>query len=263
MQQCEIAHAACGAKRHAYSLKRVHTGKVMSMKLLLAEDEQALSNAIAKGLRKQGFAVDQAFDGQSALEMYEINSYDLLILDLNLPLLDGMDLLAQIRRGDGQIKVLVLSARSSVADRVKGLNAGANDYLVKPFDFEELIARINNLLRQSFVQMPSTLSIRNVSIDLLARTASVYGEPIALTNKEYGILEYLMRSAGRTVSQSELIQHVWESEADPFSNALKFQMHSLKKKLGDANIISTVRGQGYRIDADDAKSRSGCEADHA
>lgn len=217
------------------------------MKLLLLEDEQALSNALAKGLHKLGFAVDQAFDGETGLELYEVNEYDLMILDLNLPILDGMEVLSRIRHKDSRMKVLILSARSEVTDRVSGLDAGANDYLVKPFDFDELTARIHNLLRQSFTQAPSILSAGAVSLNILSKTVKMDGQTVVLTNKEYAILEYLMMNMGRVVGQSELIEHVWDSEADPFSNSLKFHMHSLKKKLGVDNVISTVRGQGYII----------------
>ncbi|MDO4453770.1 MAG: response regulator transcription factor [Eubacteriales bacterium] len=223
------------------------------MKLLLLEDEEILSNAISKGLHKLGFAVDQAFDGETGLELYEVNEYDLIILDLNLPVLDGMEVLAHIRRKDARTKVLILSARSEVSDRVCGLDAGANDYLVKPFDFDELIARIHNLLRQSFVQTPSRLSDGTVTIDILSKSVEVDGVPVTLTNKEYAILEYLMMNMGRVVSQSELIEHVWNSETDPFSNSLKFHMYSLKKKLGSEGLISTIRGQGYIVKGGETK----------
>lgn len=220
------------------------------MKLLLVEDEELLAGAIAKGLKKLGFAVDQAHDGEEALYSYEINSYDLIILDLNLPLIDGLEVLRRIRKSDLETKILILSARSHINDRVLGLNEGANDYLIKPFDFEELLARIHNLLRWTFSQTPATLSVGGLSLDVPAKTVTLNGAALALTNKEYGILEYLMMNRGRVIPQSELIEHVWDSEADPFSNALKFHLHSLKKKLSQADVICNVRGQGYTIKGD-------------
>lgn len=222
------------------------------MKILLVEDEELLSNVIAKGLKKLGFAVDRAYDGETALYLYEVNNYDLIILDLNLPIIDGMDVLGQIRQNDFKTKILILSARSEITDRVSGLNQGANDYLVKPFDFDELVARIHNLIRQTFIQTPSILSTGNLTMDLLAKTVAINNVFLSLTNKEYAILEYLMLHQGKVISQSKLIEHVWESEADPFSNSLKFHLHSLKKKLGQENIISNIRGQGYIIKGDSA-----------
>lgn len=217
------------------------------MKILLVEDEEILSKVVAKGLKQAGFAVDQAYDGEEALYCYGVNSYDLIILDLNLPLIDGIEVLHQIRKTDLETKILILSARSELNDRVSGLNEGANDYLVKPFDFEELTARINNLIRRAFVQAPSLLHAGQVTVDLLAKSVTVNKTPLPLTNKEYAILEYLILNQDKVISQSELIEHVWDSEANPFSNALKFHLHSLKKKLGDADLICNLRGQGYVI----------------
>lgn len=220
------------------------------MKILLAEDEELLSNAISKGLKKLGFAVDQAFDGEMALYSYEVNEYDLIILDLNLPITNGMEVLQRIRESDLEMKILILSARSGINDRVLGLNEGANDYLIKPFDFEELVARIHNLIRRAFSQTPAVFSVGRITIDVLSKTVTLDKAALPLTNKEYAIMEYLMLNQGRVIPQSELIEHIWNSEADPFSNALKFQLHSLKKKLGQSDIICNVRGQGYMIKGD-------------
>lgn len=222
------------------------------MKILLVEDEELLSRVITKGLKKLGFVVDQAYDGEAALYSYEVNTYDIIILDLSLPIIDGMDVLGQIRQNDHETKILILSARSEITDRVAGLNQGANDYLVKPFDFDELVARIHNLVRRTFTQAPAVLCVEAVTLDLLAKKAALNNEQLFLTNKEYSILEYLMLNKGKVISQSELIEHVWDSEADPFSNALKFHLHSLKTKLGQDNVILNVRGQGYIIKGDTA-----------
>lgn len=219
------------------------------MKILLVEDEKELSAVLAKGLQKLAYAVDTAGDGEEALSMLEINEYDLVVLDLNLPKIQGMEVLRRIR-GDRDVrspdcKVLILSARNQVQDKIEGLDLGANDYLEKPFDFGELSARIRNLLRWVHGQQPSILMLGTLSLDTAARCASVKGTKVGLTNKEYGILEYLASNRGRVVSAEELIEHVWDSQADPFSNSFKFHIFSLKKKLGIDGLIQNIRGQGY------------------
>ena len=219
------------------------------MKILLAEDEKSLSSAIAKGLRKMGYAVDQTYDGEESLEYLEINRYDLLILDLNMPKVDGITVLKTLRGTDTELKVLILSARSEIEDKVRGLDLGANDYLAKPFDFEELTARIRNLLRWSFTYKESILICGGLKLDMLGKTVSADSLPINLTNKEYSILEYLMFHKGKVISTEEIIEHVWDSEVDLFSNSFKYHMHSLKKKLsaGGKDCIKNIRGQGYVI----------------
>lgn len=220
------------------------------MKLLLIEDEELLSAAIAKGLRKHGYAVDCAYDGEEALAQYSVNDYDLLILDLNLPVLDGMEVLRRIREQDKTMRVLILSARSSVADKVAGLDGGCNDYLTKPFDFGELEARIRSLLRRQFSQTAVELSCGHIQLNMASKTVTVNETPLALTKKEYSILEYLMTHKGTVISPEQLIEHVWDSEADLFSNSFKFHIHSLKKKLEEAGAgghVVNVRGLGYRI----------------
>lgn len=226
------------------------------MKLLLIEDEKMLSDAIAKGLRKRGYAVDCAYDGEEALYLYSVNCYDLSILDLNLPKLDGLTVLERIRAANEYAKVLILSARDTVADKISGLDAGANDYLTKPFDFDELEARVRGLLRCCYAKRDTVQRRAGITFDTAKREVCANGTPIALTKKELSILEYLMQQDGRVVATEELIEHVWESETDPFSNSFKFHMHSLRKKLavalGDTELIKTVRGQGYCL-ADEAK----------
>ncbi|WP_313183624.1 response regulator transcription factor [Lacrimispora sp.] len=219
------------------------------MKILLAEDEKLLSSAIAKGLKKVGYAVDQTYDGEEALEYLEINKYDLLILDLNMPKVDGITVLRTLRGTDTELKVLILSARSEIEDKVMGLDCGANDYLSKPFDFEELTARIRNLLRWSFTYKESLLICGGLELDMLGKAVSVDSLPINLTNKEYSILEYLMFHIGKVISAEEIIEHVWDSEVDLFSHSFKYHMHSLKKKLsaGGGDCIKNIRGQGYVI----------------
>lgn len=221
------------------------------MKLLLTEDEELLSAAIAKGLRKRGYAVDCAFDGEEALELYSLNEYDLLILDLNLPVIDGLEVLRRIRMQDEDMRVLILSARSSVPDKIAGLDGGSNDYLTKPFDFAELEARIRALLRQKVQVRNVALSQGKLQVNTAVKQAYWDGMPLELTKKEYSVLEYLMIHSDRVISPVELIEHVWDSESDPFSNSFRFHISSLRKKLaaasGDEGLIITLRGQGYRI----------------
>lgn len=224
------------------------------MKLLLVEDEEELSAIVAKGLRKRGYAVDTAYDGEEALACYEINEYDLIILDLNLPKLDGLEVLQEIRAHDTAMKVLILSARSRIEDRVRGLDCGANDYLIKPFDFMELEARVRTLLRVSFLQTPSVLSCGSLELDTRTKTVTAGGTLISFTKKEYAILEYLFLHKSCVISAEQLIEHVWDSETDLFSNSLKYHIHAIKKKLGDgsacAALLRNIRGQGYILTED-------------
>lgn len=224
------------------------------MRILLVEDEKMLSGLIAKGLRNAGYAVDAAYDGEDALFEYEVNEYDLIILDLNLPRKDGLDVLREIRAKDSEMKVLILSARTKVSDRILGLDEGANDYLIKPFDFGELEARVRNLLRREFTQKPLDLRLGGLRVDTKAKRALFNGQEIALTRKEYGILEYLMLHRDQVISAEKLTEHVWNNEFDPFSNTFRYHIHSLKKKLNSASgldFIKTVRGQGYIIEGGD------------
>ncbi|ASA23731.1 response regulator transcription factor [Paenibacillus donghaensis] len=224
------------------------------MKLLLVEDEEELSAIISKGLRKSGYAIDHAYDGEEALYLYTVNEYDLIILDLNLPKLDGLEVLNTIRSKDNFVKVLILSARSDVEDRVTGLDLGANDYLIKPFDYKELEARIRMLLRMSFTQKSTVLACGELKLDTVSKTASYQKSLLSLTKKEFAILEYLFLHQDTVISSEQLIEHVWDSEADLFSNALKYHIHSLKKKINESGCqveyIKNIRGQGYILTED-------------
>lgn len=218
------------------------------MRILLVEDEKTLSDMIAKGLRNTGYAVDTVYDGEDALFQYEVNEYDLIILDLNLPKVDGLDVLRKIRETDSEIKILILSARTKIGDRILGLDEGANDYLIKPFDFGELAARIRGLLRRKFVQAPPILDLNDLRVDTKAKKVMIADTVIVLTRKEYGILEYLLLHKNSVISAEELTEHVWDSEFDPFSNTFRYHIHSLKKKLSmvsGTEYIKTVYGQGY------------------
>lgn len=218
------------------------------MRILIVEDEAELCAAIAEGLELDGYAVDRCFDGEQAYELLSVESYDLAVLDLNLPGMDGMEVLRRVRKANKELKVLILSARDRVGDKVAGLDGGANDYLVKPFAFEELEAHIRCLLRRSFVQEDTVLEWRGISLDTAKRCATAGGEQIPLTRKEFAILEYFMLRPGVVISQEELIEHIWNMYADSFSNSVRVHIASLRKKLKLAlgfDPIATRIGQGY------------------
>ena len=232
------------------------------MKLLLVEDEPMLSGVLQKGLKKCGYAVDPAMNGEQAMALYDVNAYDLIVLDLNLPILDGMAVLRHIRQEDLETKILILSARSDIGDRIAGLDTGANDFMVKPFDFQELEARIRSLLRRSFIQQDVILTCRGICLDTAQKTVSVNGTPVELTKKEYALLEYLMLHKNRVLSSEQLIEHIWESDVDLFTNPLKFQIHALKKKLalhlGSEGLLKNIRGQGYILSETGSEDENPC-----
>ena len=218
------------------------------MRILIVEDEKALCDAIARSLRHLDYNVDCCYNGQSAVDVLSFERFDLVVLDLNLPDADGMTVLKTLRATDAETKVLILSARGEVADKVAGLDAGANDYLTKPFHLEELAARMRSLTRRQFTQNDVVLTCGNLAFDTKARAARVGQETLALTRKETGILEYLMLNQGRPVSQEELLEHVWDSNANSFSNSIRVHMSSLRKKLRAALGYDPIRnriGEGY------------------
>lgn len=220
------------------------------MRILVVEDEQDLCDIISEGLELDGYAVDKCYNGSAAYELICVERYDLVVLDLNLPGMDGMEVLRKVREQDRDVKILILSARSTVIDKVTGLDGGANDYLAKPFDFQELEARIRNLLRRSFTQSETILKWGTITLDTSARTAAVCGESLELTKKELAVLEYFLHHPGKVISQEELMEHVWDMEADSFSNAVRVHIASLRKKLRSAlneDIILTKIGEGYYL----------------
>ena len=224
------------------------------MRILVVEDERALCDAIARSLRNLAYSVDCRYDGQQALDLLDIETFDLVVLDLNLPHVDGMTVLRQLRITDCETKVLVLSARGEVADKVAGLDAGANDYLTKPFHLDELAARIRSLTLRRFTQSDVVLTCGSLNFDTKARVASVSNEALSLTRKETGILEYLMLNQGRPVGQEELIDHVWDSNVNSFSNATRVHISSLRKKLRGALGHDPIRnriGEGYVMEDDE------------
>ena len=221
------------------------------MKILFVEDEEELSEIVSRGLVKCGYAVDRAYDGEEALDYYRVNTYDVIVLDLNLPKTDGLDVLREIRLRDKRTKILILSARSEIADRVLGLDLGANDYLTKPFDFLELDARIRTLTRIAYIQHGTVLTCGGLNLNMATRLASFEQVRLSLTKKEFSILEYLMLNKDRVLPQDQLIEHVWGSDEDLFPDTLKYHIHSIKKKLSEAGchdeLIANVRGVGYTI----------------
>ncbi len=220
------------------------------MRLLIVEDEKGLCDTIAKSLRRSGYEADTCYDGREAVELLEVERYDLVVLDLNLPKMDGMEVLRFLRQTDEETKVLILSARSQIVDKVEGLDAGANDYLAKPFHLDELEARIRSLTRRKFIQSDTCLLCGKLSFDTKSREALADSQSIALTRKESGILEYLMLHQGRPVSQEELIDHVWDGSVDLFSNSIRVHISSLRKKLKAAlgyDPIQNRVGIGYQI----------------
>jgi two-component system OmpR family response regulator len=223
------------------------------MRLLVVEDDPAISSFVVKGLREAGFAVDDATSGGSALEMASRESYDLLIVDLMLPGMDGLALIEELRRRRITVPVLILSAKRSVDDRVRGLQAGGDDYLTKPFAFEELLARVQALIRRSTGAVePTRLVVGDLSLDLITRKAERAGRALDLRPREYALLEYLMRNAGRVVSKAMILSHVFDYSFDPRTNVVDVLVHRLRDKVDKgfpAPMIHTVRGMGYVLRA--------------
>ncbi len=219
------------------------------MRILLVEDDDALSAAVAETLADERYAVDRAATGAEADELMAVNAYDLAILDWTIPPPSGLELLTTWRRQGIATPVLMLTARAAVADKVSGLDAGADDFLAKPFALEELLARVRSLLRRREKPLPA-LTAGDLELDPRARTVRVGGQPVALTAKELGVLEYLLRHAGQVVSRSELSEHVWDQTFDAFSNTLDVIVYRVRKKVdGDRpdRLLHTVVGVGYML----------------
>lgn len=221
------------------------------MRLLLVEDDRRLAEVLAAGLRGRSFAVDVAADGKEAVYQAAIIPYDVIILDVGIPIHDGIAVCREIRRREIASRILMLTARDTVEDRVSGLDAGADDYLTKPFDFTELLARIRALMRRGADVQPDLLVIADLSLDTRAQTATRAGCSIALTTKEYALLEYLVRNAGRVVGRAEISDHVWDDHYDPASNLIESYINRLRRKIDLSALqplIQTRRGAGYVLD---------------
>ncbi|HEX5436158.1 MAG TPA: response regulator transcription factor [Gemmatimonadaceae bacterium] len=220
------------------------------MRLLLVEDDPRLGATLAKGLREQSYAVDLATDGERALYLAALNPYDAVVLDVMLPVCDGFEVCSTLRTRGDRVPVLMLTARDTVADTIAGLDAGADDYLTKPFAFEELVARLRALLRRGAELVPSTLAVGDLVVDTRSQNVRRAGRRIALTAKEYALLEYLARHVGCVLGRAEICAHVWDDNHDPFSNAIEVYINRLRRKV-DAGaalpLIHTRRGAGYML----------------
>ena len=219
------------------------------MRLLVAEDHEVLAAAIAAGLRREGMAVDLARHGQEALDRLGGTRYDVVVLDRDLPLVHGDEVCRRIVAGNSGSRVLMLTAAGTVRDKVDGLGLGADDYLAKPFDFAELVARIRALARRSAPAVPPVLCGGDISLDPARHAAFRAGRRLDLSPKEFALLECLLAAAGRVVSAEELLDRVWDEAADPFTTAVKTTVRRLRGKLGEPPVIETVREAGYRIEA--------------
>jgi DNA-binding response OmpR family regulator len=217
------------------------------MRVLVAEDFEVLAQAVATGLRREGMAVDVVGSGDGALESVAVTRYDVVVLDRDLPGVHGDTVCRQIVAGGSGSRVLMLTAASTVADRVDGLGLGADDYLPKPFDFAELVARIRALARRPALAVPPVLTHGDLSVDTGRRAAYRSGRRLDLSPKEFGVLECLLAAGGRVVPAEELLERVWDAEADPFTTAVKTTVRRLRLKLGDPPAVHTVREGGYRV----------------
>ncbi len=219
------------------------------MRALIVEDDPTIASFVARGLKEAGFTVDQASDGAAGLELARTGPHDVAVIDLMLPKLDGMALIEAIRREGIRTPVLILSARQSVTDRVKGLEIGGDDYLTKPFAFPELLARVNALIRRATGAPPQTqLAVGDLTLDLMTRRAARAGREIELRSREFALLEYLMRNAGRVVSKTMILSHVWDYAFDPRTNVVDVLVFRLREKIDKGfptKLIHTVRGMGY------------------
>ena len=221
------------------------------MRILIVEDEEDIANTIAIKLRQEGYAVDLALDGEHGLFTSLSIDYDLVVLDLNLPLVDGLELCQQLRATKPAILILILTARADMDDIVQGLDRGADDYLTKPFHMKELTARIRSLLRRDLRVREPIIKVRDLQLDPAARSVMKGTAPLKLSGKEYALLEYFMRHPGEVVSQTEIIDHIWDDDVDLFTVSVRVHIHTLRTKLGQSNsgkpYIETLIGQGYRL----------------
>ena len=223
------------------------------MRILLVEDERAAAQVLAQGLREQGYSVDVARDGEEGSYKAHITPYDLFILDVQLPRKDGLTLCRELRNAGHSTPILMLTARDAVEDRIAGLDHGADDYLTKPFEYRELLARIRALLRRGGTQYVDAIDVGDLHLDLKARRVTRAGQPMELTAKEYAVLEYLARRRGELVTREDLSEHAWDENYDPFSNLIEVYMLRLRRKIDaghDVKLIRTRRGEGYMLTAD-------------
>ena len=241
----KTAAASCSSRRvKAYDF---------DMRVLLVEDDSGIAHFVAKGLREQSYAVDVSANGEEALYQVAINTYDLVILDVMIPAPNGFAVCKELRRTGHRMPVLMLTARDAVEDRVEGLDCGADDYLTKPFEFRELLARLRALLRRPSALQSPTLSVADLIVDTAGQAVSRGGRFISLTAKEYALVEFLARNAGRVVGRAEIAEHVWDEEFDPFSNLIEVYVNRVRRKIdtkGFKPLLHTRRGAGYVLSPD-------------
>ncbi|HZM92236.1 MAG TPA: response regulator transcription factor [Vicinamibacterales bacterium] len=223
------------------------------MRVLLVEDEPRAAQMLAKGLREQAYAVDIAHDGRDALYQAAITEYDAVVLDVMLPVLDGFEVCRELRRGGSNVPVLMLTARDAVESRISGLDSGADDYLIKPFDFGELLARLRALIRRGRLPItPAVLMVGNLELDLRARQARRHDQIIRLTSREFALLEFLVLHAGEVVGRGAIAEHVWDSPFESMSNVIDVMIQRLRRKIDEpqgASLITTRRGEWYMFAA--------------
>lgn len=221
------------------------------MRILLVEDDPDVAGFIRRGLAEQAYAVDVVPDGEQALYLTSINTYDGLIVDIMIPPPDGLEVCRTLRSNGSTLPILMLTARGSVDEKIAGLDAGADDYLPKPFEFRELLARLRALLRRGGATISPILTAGDLEIDTRSHRVSLAGTPLSLTTKEYSVLEYLVRNNGRIVTREEIAEHVWNQEFDPFTNVIDVYINRLRRhleKVSPRRVIQTVRGAGYMVE---------------
>jgi two-component system OmpR family response regulator len=223
------------------------------MRMLVVEDDKKIASFVVKGLRQSGFAVDHVADGEAGVLMARTTPYDAAVIDIMLPKLDGLSLVQQLRKENIRIPVIILSAKATVDDRIKGLQAGGDDYVTKPFAFSELLARVQALIRRATqTSEPTRLVVGELTLDLLTREVHRSGQKIELQTREFSLLEYLMRHAGRVVTKTMILEHVWDYSFDPQTNVVDVLVHRLRSKVDKdfpKKMISTLRGVGYVLKA--------------
>lgn len=222
------------------------------MRLLLVEDDPRIARFIAKGLREQAYAVDVVSSGEEALYLAAINNYDLAVLDVMIPAPDGYAVCRELRKSGQRLPILMLTARDAVEDRITGLDSGADDYLTKPFEFGELLARLRALLRRTGGLQAAQLVVADLVVDTVSQNVSRGGKSISLTTKEYALIEFLARNAGRVVGRAEIAEHVWNEEFDPFSNLIEVYVNRVRRKVDSGSakpLLHTRRGSGYMLAA--------------
>jgi heavy metal response regulator len=218
------------------------------VRILIVEDEKKVAGFIKKGLEEETYAVDVAYDGEEGFHLAAMNEYDMIILDLMLPKMDGLEVLTQLRDKKVSTPILLLTAKDAVEDKVAGLNKGADDYLTKPFAFSELLARIRSLLRRGQVETQTELKVGDLCLDMVSHKVSREGEEIELTGKEYSLLEYFMRNEGKVLTRTMIAEHVWDYNFDTFTNVIDVYVNHLRKKIDKkypAKLLHTLRGVGY------------------